>query len=458
MNDVLVNGPGPVWVERAGRLEPTDVVLDRRRDRPARRTGGGPAGPAGRPLDADRRCPPARRLAGPRGPAAVGGRRSVRHDPPLRHRRSPLASFCPPPVADLLAWAVAAGLNMVVCGATSSGKTTLLNALCQHLPFGERVVTVEDTAELRLPGRPRGPARDPAGHARRPAGGEHPRPRAGRAAHAPRPHRRRRGPRRRGPRPPPGDEHRPRRVAVHLPRQRTGRRAPPARDHGLLGGLDLPLAAVREQIVGAVDLSSRRTRRSTVIAGSSVWPRSPTIPTIPAGCAGWPATARSRPACCARTSRGSAGMDLIRPIAGHDGLRAGASPGQPGPPRLAVASEDFRASTRARVGRLVGDAGHDAGRRPSIEVAAGAVAVVGRGGRAVRSRGAGDRRGRSRRKRWLGDAGRALIDRPPKPAPRGARAHGQRRCAPDHHRHRRWQKPLEARTSPSGPSSTRWRA
>jgi pilus assembly protein CpaF len=41
---------------------------------------------------------------------------------------------------------------VVVCGATSSGKTTLLNALCQHLPFGERIVTVEDAAELRLPG------------------------------------------------------------------------------------------------------------------------------------------------------------------------------------------------------------------------------------------------------------------------------------------------------------------
>ena len=41
---------------------------------------------------------------------------------------------------------------MVVCGGTGAGKTTLLNALCAHLPTGERVVTVEDAAELRLPG------------------------------------------------------------------------------------------------------------------------------------------------------------------------------------------------------------------------------------------------------------------------------------------------------------------
>jgi pilus assembly protein CpaF len=48
--------------------------------------------------------------------------------------------------------AVDARMNMVVTGATGAGKTTLLNALCGQLPFGERVITVEDAAELRLPG------------------------------------------------------------------------------------------------------------------------------------------------------------------------------------------------------------------------------------------------------------------------------------------------------------------
>ncbi len=47
---------------------------------------------------------------------------------------------------------MAAGLNIVVSGGTGAGKTTLLNALCRLLPRSERVVTVEDAAELRLPG------------------------------------------------------------------------------------------------------------------------------------------------------------------------------------------------------------------------------------------------------------------------------------------------------------------
>jgi pilus assembly protein CpaF len=63
-----------------------------------------------------------------------------------------LAEFCGPAVAGLLADAMAAGRNIVVSGGTGAGKTTLLNALCRLLPPSERVVTVEDAAELRLPG------------------------------------------------------------------------------------------------------------------------------------------------------------------------------------------------------------------------------------------------------------------------------------------------------------------
>jgi pilus assembly protein CpaF len=152
VNDVLINGPGPVWVERAGGLQRTMVEVDRPAiDLLVERV----VAPLG--LRADRTSPivDARLADGSRvhivlPPLAIDG-------PYVTIRRFaastlPLADFCVPVVADLLTWAVGAGQNMVVCGATSSGKTTLLNALCQHLPFGERVVTVEDAAELRLPG------------------------------------------------------------------------------------------------------------------------------------------------------------------------------------------------------------------------------------------------------------------------------------------------------------------
>ncbi len=152
VSDVLVNGPGPVWIERSGQLERTDVVLDRRAiDLLVERV----VAPLGLRADrttpiVDARLPDGSRVHVVLPPLAVDG-------PSVTIRRFgatavPLAGFCAPAVADLLVAAVDARLNMVVTGATGAGKTTLLNALCGHLPFGERVVTVEDAAELRLPG------------------------------------------------------------------------------------------------------------------------------------------------------------------------------------------------------------------------------------------------------------------------------------------------------------------
>jgi pilus assembly protein CpaF len=152
VTDVLVNGPGPVWVERNGRVEPTAVVLD---DAEVRRLVERVVSPLG--LHADRRSPlvDARLPDGSRvhvamPPLAVDG-------PYLTIRRFaartlPLDAFAGPGVVALLVDAVRQRRNVVVLGGTGAGKTTLLNALCQHLDPGERVVTVEDAAELRLPG------------------------------------------------------------------------------------------------------------------------------------------------------------------------------------------------------------------------------------------------------------------------------------------------------------------
>jgi pilus assembly protein CpaF len=152
VSDVLVNGPGPVWVERAGRLSRTAIELDRRSiDLLVERVVAplGLRADRGSPV-IDARLPDGSRVHVVLPPVAVDG-------PTVTIRRFgatvvPLSAFCGRGVAGLLTGAVASGLNMVVSGGTGAGKTTLLNALCQHLPHGERVVTVEDAAELRLPG------------------------------------------------------------------------------------------------------------------------------------------------------------------------------------------------------------------------------------------------------------------------------------------------------------------
>ena len=151
VSEVMVSGPGRVWVERAGALERVAIDLD------------GPAiehliervvGPLGLRADrsspmVDARLPDGSRVHAVVPPVAVDG-------PCLTIRRFtaeavPLAAFCPAGVAALLGWAVRARMNIVISGATSSGKTTLLNALAAEIPATERIVTVEDAAELRLP-------------------------------------------------------------------------------------------------------------------------------------------------------------------------------------------------------------------------------------------------------------------------------------------------------------------
>jgi pilus assembly protein CpaF len=152
VTEVMVNGGGSVWVERHGRLERTDVSLPPEQVELLVERIVGPLG-----LRADRTSPVADARLGDGSrvnvvvpPLAVDG-------PCITIRRFgaralPLAELCPPGVADLLAWAVASRANLLVSGGTGAGKTTLLNALAAVLPPGERLVTVEDTAELRFPG------------------------------------------------------------------------------------------------------------------------------------------------------------------------------------------------------------------------------------------------------------------------------------------------------------------
>lgn len=152
VSDVLVNGPGEVWVERSGRLEPSGVALDRAAVERAIERLVGPLG-----LQADRTHPvvDARLADGTRVTAVLP---PVAVDGPVlavrRHRRQPV------PLIDMAPGAACAALrdrlesrrNIVVFGPTGSGKTTLLASLVAELPPAERIVTVEDVAELQLAG------------------------------------------------------------------------------------------------------------------------------------------------------------------------------------------------------------------------------------------------------------------------------------------------------------------
>lgn len=151
VTELLVNGPGRAWVERGGRLEPLALDID---EATVRRVVERVIAPLGLRLDrsspmVDARLPDGSRLHAVLHPVAVEGTcLAIRR---FGAQRLPLAAFGLPPAArGFLEWAVSAGWNLLIAGGTGAGKTTLLNTLSAAVPPGERVVTVEETAELRL--------------------------------------------------------------------------------------------------------------------------------------------------------------------------------------------------------------------------------------------------------------------------------------------------------------------
>jgi len=149
VTEVTVNAGRDVWVDRRGRMEHVATLAIGEIDTLVERI----IGPLGLRFDrtspiVDARLADGARLCAVMAPLAVDGtcasiRRFALHD-------IPLSAFASPSVAALLGDLVRAKCNIVVSGATSSGKTTLLNALAGLLPPSERVLTIEDTAELRL--------------------------------------------------------------------------------------------------------------------------------------------------------------------------------------------------------------------------------------------------------------------------------------------------------------------
>jgi pilus assembly protein CpaF len=151
VTEVMLNGPNRAYVERHGNLEPVALGLDA--DTIVRLVARVVA-PLGLRLDraspmVDARLADGSRLHAVIPPLAVDGPCvTIRR---FGARAIPLEGFTSNEgVAGFLRWSVSAGWNVLVAGATSAGKTTLLNALSAAIPAGERVVTIEEIAELRL--------------------------------------------------------------------------------------------------------------------------------------------------------------------------------------------------------------------------------------------------------------------------------------------------------------------
>ncbi|MBI4611118.1 MAG: CpaF family protein [Candidatus Rokubacteria bacterium] len=156
ISDILVNGPRQVYVERFGKLEPVDVVFkdDAHLMQIIDRIVAG----VGRRVDeaspmVDARLPDGSRVNAIIPPVSLTGPvLSIRRfgKDPLRLTDLLALQTLPPAMAEVLTGAVRARLNILVSGGTGSGKTTLLNVLSGAIPPTERIITIEDSAELHL--------------------------------------------------------------------------------------------------------------------------------------------------------------------------------------------------------------------------------------------------------------------------------------------------------------------
>ena len=150
ITEVMLNGTGDAWIERAGELSEIDLTLTHEQ---VLQLIERVLAPLGQRIDrlhpmVDARLADGSRVHAVIAPVAVDG-------PCLTIRRFTAGGIGLDAFADVAQQRVLRGLirdrcSIVVCGSTGSGKTTLLNSLASQINDGERVVTIEDTAELRL--------------------------------------------------------------------------------------------------------------------------------------------------------------------------------------------------------------------------------------------------------------------------------------------------------------------
>jgi pilus assembly protein CpaF len=156
INDILVNGPKQIFVERDGRLELTDIVF--KDEKHLLRIIDKIVSAVGRRVDESNPYVDARLVDGSRfnamvPPIAVDGSlvsiRKFKKDKLGIEELVKFGAFTEEMAAYLQA-AVSTRLNIIVSGGTGSGKTTTLNALSGFIDDAERILTIEDTAELQL--------------------------------------------------------------------------------------------------------------------------------------------------------------------------------------------------------------------------------------------------------------------------------------------------------------------
>ena len=231
LSEVMVNAFDSIYVERSGKLVKVDATFTD--EAHLRRTIDKIVSKIGRRVDetspmVDARLPDGSRVNAIIPPLALDGSkltiRKFSEDP---FTVEDLIRFGTPQprLARACSRRASKGrLNILVSGGTGSGKTTMLNVLSSLHP--RRRAHRHHRGRRRAPARagPRAPPRVAPAQHRGQGRGPDPRPGQELAAHAPRPHRRRRDPRRRGARHAAGDEHRPRRLDLHPARQHPARR------------------------------------------------------------------------------------------------------------------------------------------------------------------------------------------------------------------------------------------
>jgi pilus assembly protein CpaF len=156
VTEIMVNGPHQIYIERAGKIYPVATTFTN--EAHLRRTIDKIVGRVGRRVDESQPMVDARLADGSRVNAVVppialdGSMLTIRKfatDPFTDRDLISFGTFTPA-VRDVLEACVLGRLNIIISGGTGSGKTTLLNVMSRYIPHDERIITIEDAAELQL--------------------------------------------------------------------------------------------------------------------------------------------------------------------------------------------------------------------------------------------------------------------------------------------------------------------